>query len=130
MLLTRTNCCPVLLSEGIGKMVMLDDTSMKGLLSLSKTFRLLPSTLFEHPYFGALAMLDLNGWAMSSLPESEYIPLRAHVSFRTNHLPAPLPEGFGKLEKLQSLDLQRCLALASLPDSKLLLFPPVPKLCC
>ena len=77
------------LSEGIGQLVNLDEGSMKGILEHCKRFESIPSTLFDHPYFGTVTKLDLSGWRMT--------------------------EGIGKLVHLEELNLQDCRQLLELP---------------
>ena len=60
------------ISEGIGKLVNLDKSSVDGILNICKRMRTLPATLFELPYFTTSAKIDLSGWNMATLPEGMY----------------------------------------------------------
>ena len=94
-----------MLSEGIGQLVNLDDESMKGILEQCKRFESIPSTLFDHPYFGALTKLDLSSWRMTALPE-RFGNLTALTSLDLRHCPAKLTAAMEEQLKAQGCAIQ------------------------
>ena len=101
-------------------MVNLDKKSMDAIVNRCKRMPVIPSTLFDHPYFGTpVIKLDLRGWCMTALPERVgVLPSLVDVDLSRSHALAK-NEGtyaiLSKISTLTKLSLRGC-DMESLPE--------------
>ena len=108
----------VSLPERIGQLVNLDKNSMEEIMKRCEHMSVIPSTLFDHPYFGTVTELNLSHWKMDKLPDSiGDLTSLTSLDLSSCKSLVSLPERLGECKSLTSLNLEHCESLVSLPDS-------------